>query len=541
MVTNSKRTSTTSGAPATKQTRHETEHEAESAERVSKLELRRRHLREKEHGDLIIDLNSKFVELTKKETTSDRRTELVLELHSSLESKYLGVIRNKRGSRLVQSVIRFGNDDIHSTIIKEISADIQNIACSPYTRRVITRLLTHCSATLISTLIEQLISLASTLARHVDGARVLEDLYTSSHASSSVKNSLILNVFGKTLTSICQLEQISLDSSVSDVLALRPVQKQSLVTSLIETINSLSSKGLIGLSFIQVAFYEVLKETDYKTVRNSVSGLLVEHLDYLISSKIGSKILVLAIICGTAKDRRGYLKAIKNHVVELCSNQYGYLVILALLASTDDTSALSKVIISEVVDSVSDLISDKFGHLIICFIINGFGSKQINADLKKMVSAVDIDGESSSKKDADVRRNELFNAIKDPLMTYITENLAEVLVDSNGQYVLIEFVSNFDQSSQFWQSFDEFIDVYKILSDISLRRSLRRLINRTDDACLELVVKKVLAFVDFDGLDSREVCVFCQYLHDLLVKRNLDELLPKFKQYLIDNSIDFSS
>jgi hypothetical protein len=80
-------------------------------------------------------------ELREKKCTAERRKELVGEMQQVLRGKYREVALKHDGSRLVQSVVQYGDHDQRLEVLEEVGNSIVELSRSPYAHFVVTKLI----------------------------------------------------------------------------------------------------------------------------------------------------------------------------------------------------------------------------------------------------------------------------------------------------------------------------------------------------------------------------------------------------------------
>lgn len=112
------------------------------------------------------------------------------------------------------------------------------------------------------------------------------------------------------------------------------------------------------------------------------------------------------------------VKTLREHLVKLCTHEYGYILILAIVNSMDDTKALKKVIFDTIFAEITTVMSSEWGRRI----IEWFVSPANTAAFHPQMTALLEEGLKFSKKDKETRRAELLEAVQEPLCNVIAEN-----------------------------------------------------------------------------------------------------------------------
>lgn len=106
---------------------------------------------------------------------------------------------------------------------------------------------------------------------------------------------------------------------------------------------------------------------------------------------------------------------IREHLTKICTHEHGHLLILAIVNSMDDTKALKKIIFDHIISEIDTIASTEFGRRV----VEWFVSPGDKAVFHPATVAFLEEGLQFSKKDKDVRRAELLEAVDEQLCTAI--------------------------------------------------------------------------------------------------------------------------
>lgn len=104
--------------------------------------------------------------------------------------------------------------------------------------------------------------------------------------------------------------------------------------------------------------------------------------------------------------------------MKLCTHEHGYILILAIVNSMDDTKALKKAIFDTIFAEITIVMSSEWGRRV----IEWFVSPANTAAFHPQMTALLEEGLKFSKKDKETRRAELLEAVQEPLCNAIAEN-----------------------------------------------------------------------------------------------------------------------
>lgn len=112
------------------------------------------------------------------------------------------------------------------------------------------------------------------------------------------------------------------------------------------------------------------------------------------------------------------LKTVREHLTKMCTHEHGYVFILALVNSLDDTKALKKSIFDPIFEDIKTIIASEWGRKV----IEWFVAPGDTACNHPHTIALLEEGLKFSKKAKDVRRAELLEAVDESLCKAIAED-----------------------------------------------------------------------------------------------------------------------
>lgn len=112
------------------------------------------------------------------------------------------------------------------------------------------------------------------------------------------------------------------------------------------------------------------------------------------------------------------MKTIREHLIKLCTHEYGHVFILTIINTTDDTKALKKSIFDPIFAEIEAIVASEWGRRV----IDWFVSPGDRARFHPQTIALIEQGLQYSKKDKDVRRAELLEQVSEPLCKAIAGN-----------------------------------------------------------------------------------------------------------------------
>lgn len=134
------------------------------------------------------------------------------------------------------------------------------------------------------------------------------------------------------------------------------------------------------------------------------------------------------------------MKAIKEHVVEMCKHEHAHTAIICLLDSADDTVLLNKAILAEIINKSEELIVDDWGRRVLAWIVAPGDRKQFHPQFINELEQGRK--ESTCKKDTEVRRKEIIDHCAKPLLQKIAELPKTWCLDAKALLVTAQVLRN---------------------------------------------------------------------------------------------------
>ena len=164
----------------------------------------------------------------------------------------------------------------------------------------------------------------------------------------------------------------------------------------------------------------------------------------MVHTKDGATAACLLVSHATAKDRKAMVKSIRETIVPMSVDQYGHMVLIVLCAVVDDTKLVSKAILTELKSSCHDLVINKWGRKIVLFLCREDNDPLVGECRERSVNTRYISRINVkltiSKKDKQVRRQELLEFFSEDLISIATANAAEWMRDPLAIQVVQEII-----------------------------------------------------------------------------------------------------
>lgn len=102
----------------------------------------------------------------------------------------------------------------------------------------------------------------------------------------------------------------------------------------------------------------------------------------------------------------------------MCTNEHGYVVLLHILATLDDTVGLKKTVLDPILENISSVLNNEWGRKVLQWIMCPADKDYFHPHLIANVE----EGLKYSKKDVEVKRGEIKDIMEKPLCEAIAKN-----------------------------------------------------------------------------------------------------------------------
>jgi pumilio homology domain family member 6 len=406
-----------------------------------KKELKIQRKQKKAKGLYDVDVKAKkLYEELKMKSTKDSKDQLCQELYKLLESSdYSKLSQSHDRARIIQMMLKKAPQTIKTEIGERLIPHITEIALSKYGKFCVSRLMLYCGKDIRERAINGMLSNIVKLTSH-KFSNPLVDMIFLNHASADQKNFMKQELYSDLYKNNKNKHVKSLRDTWED----SPMMKKGILNSTKMNLTKLASKNLIDNSLVHAVLLEFLEEAEEQE-RNEIITAFISHLAAIASTKQGSRAAVLCYLQSVAKERRAMLKSIKEHVEKLCMHEHGYLLILAILNTTDDTLNIKKTLLTQIMKNIETILGSEYGKRVIYFIMSPSKEFLHPAILQQLDDDFKI---GTQKKDVEIRRKELVEGVEGDFCAAIKKNAQFWLQGGHMARVTAAVLQNTSEDSQ---------------------------------------------------------------------------------------------
>lgn len=352
---------------------------------LSKREMRQlakerteaRKKKRKPHYTLEQELASLWEKMRRRNIAKDERAKLVTEALQKMKGKVPEIASSHVSSRVLQTCVKYCSEGERDAVYEELRPHFLTLSCNTYAVHLVTKMLENASKTQLTSLLSLLHGNAASLLRHTVGSVVVEQAYQIGNATQ--KREILMELYSTEFQLFKDLANMK-ETRLVDIIPKVGLKKLSVLRHMTSVLQPILEKGIVDHSIIHKALVEYLSIADKLSAEDVVKQLSGSLLVRMIHTKDGSRIGLLCVKHGGAKERKKILKGMKGHIGKIAHDHYGSLVLLSILSTVDDTKLVTKVVIRELQPILKELILNKSGRRPLLQLLHPFCHRYLSPD-----------------------------------------------------------------------------------------------------------------------------------------------------------------
>ncbi|KHJ34192.1 putative pumilio domain-containing protein [Erysiphe necator] len=376
----------------------------------------------------------------------EERKQLVKELFDILTGRVKDFVLKHDSVRVVQTAIKYANPEQKRIIAKELAGSYRQLAESKYAKFLIGKLLVQGDDEIRDIIIPEFFGHVRRLIKHPEASWILDDIYRGA-ATKSQKAQILRECYGVEFALFQDKELNDVTSVLSEILSHDPGKRETIMNSLMELINQLIQKKMTGFTLLHDAMLQYFLNTKIGTNEaTDFLGLLKgeeedDLLKNLAFTKSGSRLVCLALAHENAKGRKLIMRAFKDTLQMMASDDYGHVIILVAYEVIDDTVFTSKSIFPEILSKDADKqvenavlsANNLNARTTLLYLFEGRSKAlfpiSLSSDIK-ILEEIEDARKLTSKKDSKIRRAELAKELS-PYLLKVIEVAASRLIQTS--------------------------------------------------------------------------------------------------------------
>ncbi|CUS08346.1 unnamed protein product [Tuber aestivum] len=389
----------------------------------------------KPHGEIITRSKRIWERLRRTKLAPEERKKLIAELGQLIKGRVSDLVFKHDASRIVQSALKYGDKTTRANITAELKGNYVALAQSSYGKYLVVKILHYGTPENRKIVVQEFYGHVRKLIKHREAALVIEDAFRE-YATPEQRSALLQEFYG---VEFAIFKDTSDKPSLKELLQKSPEKRAVIMKSLFDQIDGVTKKGATIFTILHKAMLEYILNTRPGTTETTeFIELVKEHVADIAFTKDGSQVVVRCMALGTAKDRKVMIKALKSEAISLARHEYGYLVLLSIFETVDDTVLVAKSLLPEFQKHLQELACDKYGRTPLLYPFSERHPRVVPRSAIAALEEVEKLRKSTSKKDPATRLSELRAHFSQPFLQCIAKNAGDLIRDSFGCQFITE-------------------------------------------------------------------------------------------------------
>jgi pumilio family protein 6 len=354
-------------------------------------------------------------ELRRIKVSPNIKEKLSKTLYDIIQNKYAKLIYSHDISRVIQWQLKYCHSDLQLAVVEELKPNIFEMFFSKYAKNIIKTLLKKGSDNVKKIILQQCNGHVIKLLSSVISAPLFEKIYVET-ASPTEKIAFKQEFYGDLYKKFKDPNIKILTDVFKNAEGMKTATLSAVKANLIKILN----KNLINSTLVHTVLHEYLSSCT-KEDRAEIIVMVRPLIAELSQTKDGAKAANLCIWHGTNKDRKIIMKALKEHIKDIVTSEYGHLIVLSLLDSVDDTILLKKIILQDILNNLNEIVANDYGKRVILYLVARRDTHYFHPTLIEYLKTGDEN--ETSKKPAEIREKELLDSVIDNLLENIKNNV----------------------------------------------------------------------------------------------------------------------
>ncbi|EDO42548.1 predicted protein [Nematostella vectensis] len=413
------------------------EGDTEDKQDIWKMKKKERKEYRKKHDesyDLIHSLKQHYETLRRNDVAKSQKVKLISDILKLIAGHTHEVIFKHDTGRVMQSCIKFGTPAQKQALFEQFKDDLSDMLKSKYSKFFVKKMLKYGTKEQRNTIIKCFHGKVRKLIRHKEASEIMEAIYTD-YAVAAQKASLIQEFYGPEFAVFKTLD----NRNLAKILAEQPEKKDEILRNLKEALGPLTDKSVITHNIVHRVLSEYMTFAD-DNAKSEMIEAIKECVVLILHTHDGSRVAMHCLWNGSTKDRKTILKTFKTYIPKICKEEYGHLVMLSLFDVVDDTVLVKKIIFPEIIANLKDIAQDTYGRKVLLYLLMPRASTHFHPDIVELLKKGD--NNQYSKKDPELRRKELLDAISPSLVQLVCDHGEELMMDKGTCQLVMAALSN---------------------------------------------------------------------------------------------------
>ena len=324
-----------------------------------------------------------------------KKKEYATLIYSKTKGKIPEIANNHKGSRIVQSLLKYGTEEQINSVFAECAPKLAILAKSLYGNFLIRKLIEKTKKEDYPQLLQNVKGQVTSLARHPVGSQILEHLYHS--AKGEQRAQMQAEFYGGEFVHFSNASSMTKKDgknankeppTLKDILLQKPaMQRQNTLKNISRSILPILEKGLVSPLIVHKVLKEYLLVGGASLRAEAANSIAAPAFLRLFHTREGATATNVMLSYAGAKQRKQVLKALKTQVWRVSQDECAHSTIMTLMDCVDDTNMLNKIILQELKsEDIAGIVCEhKFGKRVILHLLRPRLNKYSPPNLQMMM------------------------------------------------------------------------------------------------------------------------------------------------------------
>ncbi|XP_020313368.1 pumilio homolog 3 isoform X2 [Oncorhynchus kisutch] len=394
----------------------------EFKQQKKELKQNRQQTEKKESYQIVSRAKLVWEMVRRKDCNKEKRIKLMKELQELVKGKIKTIAFAHDSTRVLQCFIQFGNDKQRQEVFDELKDDMVELSKSKYARNIVKKFLMYGSKEQVAGVIVGFKGKVRQMLRHSEASSVVEYAYNEK-AILSQRLMLTEELYGTTF----QVFKSAVCPTLEKVLEANPDKVNGILEEMKQILTPMATKeAVIKHSLVHKVFLEFFLHAPAKQ-RTEMIESIRESVVYMAHTHDGARVAMHCLWHGTPKDRKVIIKTMKTYIEKFAMGEFAFLVLIAAFDCIDDTKLVKQAVLSEILASLSDVITNKNGKKVLLYLLSPRDHAHLLPEIIQVLEKGD--GNAHSKKDVALRRKELLEAVSPHLIQHLCDHARTMAMD----------------------------------------------------------------------------------------------------------------
>ncbi|TRY92577.1 hypothetical protein DNTS_020494 [Danionella cerebrum] len=396
----------------------------EIKQKKKELKHNRQEFDRKDHFQIVNKAKQVWEIVRRKDCDKQKKAKLMEEIHELVKGKIKAIAFAHDSTRVLQCFVQFASDQQRQEIFDELKEDIVMLSKSKYGRNIVKKFLMYGSKKQVAEVMLAFKGKVRKLLRHTESSSIVEFAYNDK-AILPQRLMLTEELYGNTFT----VFKSSSCPTLEKVLEANPGKLENIMEEMKQILTPMAQKeAVIKHSLVHKVFLDFFEHAPAKQ-RTEMIESIREAVVYMAHTHDGARVTMHCLWHGTTKDRKVIVKTMKSYIAKFAMGEYAHLVLLAAFDCIDDTKLVKQIIISEMLSSLPDVVSNKYGKKVLLYLFSPRDPAYLLPEIIRVLEKGDDN--AHSKKDMGIRWRELLEAVSSPLLGHLCENAQAMVMDKS--------------------------------------------------------------------------------------------------------------